>query len=849
MAEKKNVLIIVESPTKAKTITRFLPSGCTVLASYGHIRALPENNLAIDVENGYTPKFEIIDGKQKVIAQIKSALSKADELILATDEDREGESISWHLVEVLKPKVPYRRMVFHEITKKAILEAFAGGREIDMDLVRAQEARRILDRLFGYSISPILWKKLSNKTLSAGRVQSPGLRLIVDRERARLAFKVSSYWDLKAQLEASGAASFSAKLTEVAGKKVADGKAFDSDTGEFLNKKGVMLLDEAGAAELCARLKDVPWSVTDVKEKAVIQRPAPPFTTSTLQQEGNRKMHLSAKDTMKIAQTLYEQGFITYMRTDSPALSEEGTQAARASAAALFGDSYLSPEPRHYAAKSANAQEAHEAIRPATANGSFASPSETGLDGRELGLYTMIYKRTLACQMAEARKMSTTVTIAADDCTFEASGLRIEFPGFIKVYVEGHDDDTSEDGEGVLPALKAGQNLLLQDLAEVAHETKMPGRFTEASLVQTLEKMGIGRPSTYATIIDRILEKKYVIKDSNALVPTFSGFGVIQLLEGNFLNLIDYSFTKDMEDDLDKISKGQIDELSYLKKFFEGPAGLEKQCEEALLAIDAKKAKQISLPQLSAENTVFIGPYGAYVSAEDVNISIPADVFPASVTDESIQTLKANGKTKNFEDPVAIGVDSVSGKPIYLCNGRFGAYWQIGEVEGKVKPKRFTIPKNLLGKKVPLEEIERFFSLPKVLGQNAEGKDVSICTGKYGPFVACEKEYRSVPNFEVLFGLSLDTALAILAAPKPERKARGRKGGAKSSASASKAPVKPVVDFGEHEGQPLAIVYGRFGYYLKHGARNYRIPTQYRNDENACKSMSREEAIGCITEK
>ncbi|MDD2231647.1 MAG: type I DNA topoisomerase [Sphaerochaetaceae bacterium] len=840
MAEKKNTLIIVESPTKAKTITRFLPSDCTVLASYGHIRALPENSLSIDIEHGYKPKFEIIEGKQKVISQIKTALAKADQLILATDEDREGESISWHLVDVLKPKVPYRRMVFHEITKKAILEAFAGGREIDMDLVRAQEARRILDRLYGYSISPILWKKLSNKTLSAGRVQSPGLRLIVDRERSRMAFKTGTFWDLKAELQA-GEASFSAKLVQVGDDKVADGKSFDSETGEYLGKKNTVLLDENAVQQLKQSLMDKEWVISDVKEKAVVQRPAPPFTTSTLQQEGNRKLHLSAKDTMRIAQTLYEQGFITYMRTDSPALSDEGTNAARSAVSSMFGDEYLSSSVRHYAAKSANAQEAHEAIRPASVNGSFAKPAETGLAGRDLALYTMIFRRTLACQMAEALKTSTIAQILVNSSIFEASGMRIDFPGFIKVYVEGRDDEITDD-EGTLPALSCGQKLGLNALESVSHETKMPVRYTEASLVQTLEKMGIGRPSTYAAIIDRILEKKYVIKDSNALIPTFSGFGVIQLLEGNFANLIDYDFTKDMEDDLDQIAKGQIEEVSYLKKFYEGPKGLEKQCESALKTIDAKKAKQIHLPQLPENEPVFIGPYGAYVTSGEDNISIPQDTVPALVTEAEIQTLKAEGKTKSANAPKAIGTDPDSGKTIYECTGRFGAYWQLGEVEGKAKPPRFSIPKKLQGKEVPQEEIMKFFSLPKVLGKNDNGQDVSIGAGKFGPYVVCDGEFRSVANFDVLFGLSLETAIGILAAPKPEKKSRG-------AAKGPKAPLAPVVDFGQHENKPLAIVYGRYGYYLKHGDKNYRLPAACKNDEAACKALSKDEAIACIVEK
>nr|MCR5442875.1 type I DNA topoisomerase [Sphaerochaetaceae bacterium] len=569
MADKK--VIIVESPTKARTIRRFLGSDCTVVASNGHIRTLPKNDLCIDVKNGYKPKYIIDETKEKVISQIKSELKGADELILATDEDREGESISWHLVEVLKPKMPTRRMVFHEITRKAILEAFAGGRDLDMNLVHAQEARRVLDRLFGYTISPVLWSKLSNKSLSAGRVQSPGLRLVVDRERTRITFQKSEYWDLRASFREG----FFASIDTVNGLRVANGKDYDSETGKYMGSSKVLLLSKEAAKALVDSLKNSDFTISDVREKQVTQRPAPPFITSTLQQEGNRKLHMSAKDTMRIAQSLYENGFITYMRTDSPTLSQEGIRAAREAALALYGKDFVPAESRQYAAKSSNAQEAHEAIRPAGEH--FRTPEETGLSGRELELYTLIWKRTLASQMTNALKLNTTVTIDAKtsdgkDAQFTATGIRIEFPGFIRVYVEGSDDPDAalEDKETPLPALKAGQVLGLKELEELLHETKEPNRFTEASLVQTLEKLGIGRPSTYAAIIDRLFEKNYVIRDNGTLVPTFIGFGIIQLLEKYFADRIDYGFTSDMETGLDEIAEGKLDELQFLKNFYEG---------------------------------------------------------------------------------------------------------------------------------------------------------------------------------------------------------------------------------------------------------------------------------------
>ncbi|MBQ5364787.1 MAG: type I DNA topoisomerase, partial [Spirochaetales bacterium] len=666
MADKK--VIIVESPTKARTIRRFLGSECTVVASNGHIRTLPKNDLCIDVRNGYKPKYIIDETKEKVISQIKSELKGADELILATDEDREGESISWHLVEVLKPKMPTRRMVFHEITRKAITEAFAGGRELDMNLVHAQEARRVLDRLFGYTISPVLWSKLSDKKLSAGRVQSPGLRLIVDRERTRITFRKSEYWDLKAGFKQG----FYASIDSVGGQRVANGKDFDSDTGAYIGGPKVVLLSKADAEKLVDSLKDSSFVITDVREKQVSQRPAPPFITSTLQQEGNRKLHMSAKDTMRIAQSLYEKGFITYMRTDSPMLSQEGINAAREAALKLFGKDFVPAESRQYAAKSSNAQEAHEAIRPAGEH--FKTPEETELTGRELELYTLIWKRTLASQMTNALKQNTTVVIDARtsdgrDTQFTATGVRIEFPGFIRVYVEGSDDPDAalEDKETPLPALKAGQILDLKTLEEILHETKEPNRYTEASLVQTLEKLGIGRPSTYAAIIDRLFEKNYVIRDNGTLVPTFIGFGIIQLLEKYFADRIDYSFTSDMETGLDEIAEGKLDELQFLKNFYEGSAGLEQQVRGNKMKINSHDVKKLELPQLSEENSIFLGPYGPYVRSEDGKfISIPSGWIPADVTDEMVGKLRREGSQPveaKTNTPEKIG-ESSDGQPI-----------------------------------------------------------------------------------------------------------------------------------------------------------------------------------------
>lgn len=848
MPEEKSTLIIVESPTKARTIKRFLPENCVVLASCGHIRALPEDSLAIDVEHGYKPKFVIIDGKQKIISQIKAELRKASDLILATDDDREGESISWHLVDVLKPSVPYRRMVFHEITRSAIAEAFKGGREIDLNLVKAQEARRVLDRLYGYTVSPILWKKLSNKKLSAGRVQSPGLRLIVDRERQRLAFKKGFYWGLKARLGCEGG-SFEARLARVDGQKVADGKEFDQESGEYLGRKGVVLLDETAAEALRGRLEAASWKVGEVRSKTAFQKPAPPFTTSTLQQEGNIKLRYSAKDTMKIAQSLYEKGFITYMRTDSPSLSKEGTFAARAAAEALYGKDCLPPQPRFYKARSANAQEAHEAIRPAAVNGAFAAPEETGLAGKELSLYRLIFKRAVASQMADARKLTTTVEVEADGALFEASSTAVEFPGFLKVYGVGAGQDEGDgqgEAQGRLPDLEKGAALELLGLEPVSHETKMPVRFTEASLVQTLEKMGIGRPSTYAQIIGRIMEKNYVVKEGNALVPTFFGFAVVQLLESSFGALVDYDFTKNMEGDLDSIASGEIDEVAYLRRFYEGPEGLKALCDSILKAVDSKEAKRIALPGLPEDTPVMVGPYGPYFVSGGAMVSIPDKLVPALLTPEKIEELKASPRGGAAAGPEVVGTDPATGRNVYLCDGRFGPYWQLGEAQGRSKPPRFSVPKGMAGKDVPLETVLKLLSLPTPLGKSPEGKEVSIGAGKFGPYVVCDGEYRSVPGFDVLFGLTLEAALDLLAAPKPASRSRGAR-----QPRASRAPKEalPIVDFGLYEGKPLVLLNGRYGYYLKHGTENHGLPAALRNNEEACRNLGLEEAASYLKPK
>ncbi len=672
MAAKK--LVIVESPTKARTIKRFLGPDYHVEASIGHIRDLPQRasdipkklkdldwaRLGIDVENNFSPLYITPRDKTKIVRELKERLKDADELLLATDEDREGESISWHLVDVLKPKVPVRRMVFHEITRSAIEHALEHGRDIDMNLVNAQETRRILDRLYGYTLSPLIWKKIAYG-LSAGRVQSPGLRLIVERERERIAFRKAVYWDLRANLrreEDTPQTTFEARLESVDGKRVASGKDFDAIDGSVLKDRDVVVLDETSAAKLATEIEARPWTVQSLTEKQFSSRPAAPFITSSLQQEGNRKLRLSARETMRTAQRLYEQGFITYMRTDSPALSEEGIKGARGSVQELYGEEFLSAEPRKFTSSSRDAQEAHEAIRPAGER--FVHPDETGLEGKEKALYELIWKRTLASQMGEAKKSSVTAKIRTGDAVFTATGTRILFPGYIRVYVEGKDDPEAalDDKETFLPELSEGQELTVAALETVFHETKPPARYTEASLVQRLEKEGIGRPSTYASIISVLFERGYTRKQGNALVPTYTGYAVMQLLEQHFHYLIEYSFSSKMEEALDQIAYGERNRLEYLQSFYSGKEGLKGLVEERESNIVPEECRTVSLPQLKSVPNIKIGKFGPYIvehlDGKEIHASIPEEIARADLTEEEVQEIieiQKNGPVRSATTP------------------------------------------------------------------------------------------------------------------------------------------------------------------------------------------------------
>lgn len=822
---EKHYLVIVESPTKAKTIRKFLPKNFVVEASMGHIRDLPQSaadipakykkepwakEIGINCENKFEPLYIVPKDKTKIISTLKEKLKDVDELYLATDEDREGESISWHLLELLKPKCKVKRMVFHEITKPAIEKALKSTRNVDDKLVRAQEARRILDRIVGYTLSPVLWKKVTYG-LSAGRVQSAALRMMVERERERMRFKRATYFDLLAALNFDGK-SFDAKLLAIGDKRIAHGKDFDETTGALSESKDLIVLSEAEAKKLAEKLKSASWSVQNIEEKQSSSKPQPPFITSTLQQSGNRKLGLSTRDVMRVAQSLYEQGFITYMRTDSPSLSQEAITATRDIIRDQYGKEYLSDEPRQYSAKSKGAQEAHEAIRPA---GTFTPPDKTGLSGRELDLYTLIWQRTLACQMTDAKKSSMSVRITANDTTFNATGTKIIFPGFMKAYDEELESgDASWGSETLLPPMKVGDKLSLKDLNANSHETKPPARYNEASIVQAMEKAGIGRPSTYASVISTLFDKKYVSKSNNAIVPTFTGFAVTQLLEKHFDNFVNLDFTSKMEEDLDSIAEGKLDHLDYLGKFWFGPKGLKQVIENKVKQIDPKDSRSIHLPQLGDKLEIRIGRFGPYLSQKDVKeeegvfASIPEGIAPADLTlDESLQIIETKAK-----GPESIGKYPPTGEDIYVMTGRFGAYVQVGkQIEGsKEKPRRASIPKDQDLKSLSLEQALKYLSLPRELGKFPDnGEMITVYDGRFGPYVKCGAEMRSLKKTDDKYTVGLARAIELL---KEEKK--GRFG------------AKLLKDLGVHpeSGKTMGIYEGKFGPYVKCGTISASLP-------------------------
>ena len=825
-----HTLVIVESPTKARTIRGFLPKEFRVEASMGHVRDLPNNaseipaahkgekwaNLGVNTAKDFEPLYVVPKDKKKVVKELKDALKGADQLLLATDEDREGESISWHLAQLLDPKVPVKRMVFHEITKEAISRALDHPRELDMELVHAQETRRILDRLVGYSLSPLLWKKVA-WGLSAGRVQSVSVRLLVERERARRAFRSGTYWDLKASL-AQGQSPFDAKLTHLGGDRIANGSDFDESTGAIKAGSKVKLLAEAEARALQQAAMAGRWQVAAVEEKPTVRKPVAPFTTSTLQQEANRKLRLSARDTMRTAQALYERGFITYMRTDSVNLSEQAIKAARSCVGELYGQDYLSPAPRQFTTKSRNAQEAHEAIRPA--GEVFRTPAETGLEGRDLALYELIWKRTVASQMADARLTMLAIDLKVAGSTFRATGKRIDFPGFFRAYVEGSDDpDAALEGQEVLlPALKVGDVPDCRSVEALSHQTQPPARYSEAALVKMLEKEGIGRPSTYASIIGTIIDRGYATLQANALIPSFTAFAVTALLEEHFPDLVDTGFTARMENTLDEISTGKVRWLPYLEDFYKGEKGLEALVQRREGDIDPGHSRTVVLEGLPC--VVRIGRFGAYLESRRVGsdgeeellkATLPQEITPADLDADKAELILR----QKSEGPESIGEDPETGEQVYLLFGQYGPYLQLGQASDETpKPKRASLPKGVKPEEMKLEDALGLLRLPRHLGEHPDGGKVQAGLGRFGPYVVHdkgkgEKDYRSIKAEDDVLLIGLGRAIELLAQPK-----RGRGG---------RTALK---DLGTPEGanEAIQLFDGPYGLYVKQGKVNASLP-------------------------
>jgi DNA topoisomerase-1 len=846
-------LVIVESPTKANKIAGYLGGGYVVEASVGHIRDLPRNaadvpaehkgaawaRLGVDVDNSFEPLYVVSPDRKQQVSRLKQLVKDASEVYLATDEDREGEAIAWHLVDTLKPRVPVHRMVFHEITPEAIARAVASPRELDTALVDAQETRRILDRLYGYEVSPVLWKKVLPK-LSAGRVQSVATRIVVERERERMAFHAADYWSLEGTFAVprTGAApdegeptTVRAKLVSVDDSRVATGKDFDPATGRVSGD--VVHLDEAGARGLAARLEGRQMTVARVDEKPYRRRPYAPFTTSTLQMDAGRKLGWSSAQTMRVAQRLYENGHITYMRTDSTNLSQEAINAARQQARELYGDAYVPAEARRYKSKAKGAQEAHEAIRPAGDN--FRTPGQLApqLARDEFRLYELIWQRTVASQMADAVGQTVSIRLAGRSATdeaveFTASGRTITFPGFLKAYVEsrdeapasGDDDNGSDDAERRLPRMERGQKLDTRQLDAKGHTTSPPARYTEPSLVARLEELGIGRPSTYASIMQTIQDRGYVWKKGNSLVPSFIAFAVVNLLEQHFAQLVDYDFTASLEEELDEIAGGTLQRVDWLTEFYFGgegrrsggiadSGGLKRIVGQRLEEIDARGVNSIPLRATGPDGAPVVarvGRYGPYLQAggeDGARVSIPEDLAPDELTDDKVQEL--------LEAPSGdreLGTDPGSGHPVVVKAGRYGPYVTTVVPEGsKDAPRTASLFASMSPETLTLDEALRLLTLPRTVGTAPDGEEIQALNGRYGPYIKKGTDSRSLENEEKLFTVTLDEAVAIFAQPKQ----RGRR--------AAAAPLKELGPDPVTQGQ-VTVREGRFGPYVTDGETN-----------------------------
>jgi DNA topoisomerase-1 len=854
-------LVIVESPTKAKKIAPYLGSNYIVESSVGHIRDLPRGaadvpakykgeswaRLGVDVDNEFQPLYIVTPEKKGKVSELRDALKSVDELLLATDPDREGEAIAWHLLDTLKPKVPVRRMVFHEITEPAIRAAAANLRDLDQDLVDAQETRRILDRLYGYEVSPVLWRKV-RQGLSAGRVQSVATRLVVERERERIAFRTVSYWDIEATLEKSEGEGnrFDARLVAVDGRRVATGRDFGRDGKPVARFDGVHL-DEATARGLADGLRDAPFAVRTVEDKPYSRRPAAPFMTSTLQQEASRKLRMTAQTAMRVAQRLYENGYITYMRTDSTTLSESALNAARAQAREIYGPEYVPDVPRRYERKVKNAQEAHEAIRPS--GDSFRTPGQVAreLSRDELSLYDLIWKRTVASQMADARGQTVTVRLGATatdgrDTEFSTSGTVITFRGFMAAYEEGRDDEETaaardDERERRLPQMRPGDGLTVLDLEPEGHATSPPARYTEPTLVRALEERGIGRPSTYASILGTIIDRGYVFKRGSALVPAWLAFATIGLLEKHFGSLVDYDFTAEMEEDLDRIAGGTQNRVDWLRHFYfgtdgEGDPGL-RELVSGFGDIDAREVNSIPIGD---DIILRVGRYGPYVQRgpdgeeSSQRASVPEDMAPDELTVEKAEELLA--APSGDRD---LGTNPASGLPVVAKAGRYGPY--VTEVlpddaAKNAKPRTGSLLSTMSLDTVTIDDALRLLSLPRVVGVDpADGAEITAQNGRYGPYLKKGTDSRSLDNEEQMFDITLDQALAIYAQPKQ----RGRR-----------AAAPPLKELGNDptSGLPVVVKEGRFGAYVTDGETNATL-----RKADAVETVTIERAAELLAEK